>query len=204
MAARNTGAVVRAETARVVDAVVTRGRSLDAALAAAPEFANATDKALLRYLSYGALRNHWQLSEWLDSLLQRPLRKRDSLIGALLRVGLYQLTDFPGAGSRGGLNDGRGRSPAATAQICVIDQCGAQELSAWRSEVSAAGIRRSALPSPAVANRRHSRGLAGRLAGYPARKQRPRTNVASCKSESRCDGGLSAAPESGPWTPITA
>ena len=71
MAAGSTGALVRAESARVVDAVVTRGRSLDAALAAAPEFANATDKALLRYLSYGALRSHWQLSEWLDSLLQR-------------------------------------------------------------------------------------------------------------------------------------
>lgn len=93
MAARHSGAIVRAEAARVVDAVVTTGRSLDAALDAAPEFMNPADKALLRYLSYGALRNHWQLAEWLDSLMQRPLRKRDSLVGSLLRVGIYQLTD---------------------------------------------------------------------------------------------------------------
>jgi len=88
-----TGAQVRAEAARVVDAVVTRGRSLDAALAAAPAFDNTADAALLRYLSYGTLRRHWQLDEWLHALLKSPLRRRDSLVSALLRVGLYQLSD---------------------------------------------------------------------------------------------------------------
>ena len=87
------GGKVRAEVARVVDAVTGKGRSLDAALAAAAEFNNPADRALLRNLCYGTLRRHWQLLAWLDDLLERPLRPRDNLIQSLICVGLYQLSD---------------------------------------------------------------------------------------------------------------
>ncbi len=51
------------------------------------------DRSLLRLLSYGALRHHWRLAGWIGALLDRPLRKRDSVIQALLAIGLYQLSD---------------------------------------------------------------------------------------------------------------
>ncbi len=87
------GARIRAEAAKVVDAVTNSGRSLDAALDAAAEFSNPSDQALLRALSYGTLRYHWQLHAWLDELMDRPLRSRDSVIESLLCVGLFQLND---------------------------------------------------------------------------------------------------------------
>lgn len=89
----HSGSKVRAEAATVVDAVVRHGRSLDAALDVAHVFSNPADRSLLRYLCYGALRQHWLLHAWLDQLLERPLRARDSVIECLICVGLYQLTD---------------------------------------------------------------------------------------------------------------
>jgi len=88
-----TGAWQRAEAARVVDAVIVGGRSLDAALAAAEERLKPDDRPLLRLLCYGVLRNHWRLRSQLCDLLDRPLKKGDRTIEALLLVGLYQLSD---------------------------------------------------------------------------------------------------------------
>ena len=51
------------------------------------------DRSLLRMLCYGTLRNYWQLQHWIGQLLDRPLKKRDSVINALLAVGLFQLCD---------------------------------------------------------------------------------------------------------------
>ena len=93
MNAAKTGGRIRAEAAKVVNAVTHRGRSLDTALATAAEFSNPSDRALLRNLCYGTLRSHWQLHAWLDALLERRLRSRDSVIESLLCVGLYQLSD---------------------------------------------------------------------------------------------------------------
>lgn len=87
------GGRIRAEAARVVDAVSKNGRSLDAALDAAAKFPNPSDQALLRALSYGTLRHYWRLRAWLDALMDRPLRSRDSVIESLLCVGLFQLSD---------------------------------------------------------------------------------------------------------------
>ncbi len=84
---------MRATAAVVVDAVVTAGRSLDAALAEHEERVAPDDRALLRLLCYGALRRHWRLQSWIDQLLDRPLKRRDSVINALLAIGLYQLTE---------------------------------------------------------------------------------------------------------------
>jgi len=87
------GAKLRATAAQVVDAVATGGRSLDAALAEAEGRVSAEDRALLRLLCYGALRQHWLLQSWIDKLLTRPLKKRDSVVNALLAVGLYQISE---------------------------------------------------------------------------------------------------------------
>ena len=87
------GARLRASAAEVVDAVVGSGRSLDRALASAEEHVAPDDRSLLRLLSYGALRQHWRWQAAIDALVNRPLRARDSVINALLAVGLYQLCD---------------------------------------------------------------------------------------------------------------
>lgn len=93
MSDQKKGAKLRATAAQVVDAVVTGGRSLDAALLDAEDRVLTEDRALLRMLCYGALRQHWLLQFWIDKLLDRPLKKRDSIINALLAVGLYQISD---------------------------------------------------------------------------------------------------------------
>ena len=87
------GAKVRAVAAEIVDAVISGGRSLDNAISERETAVRPDDRPLLRLLSYGALRYHWQLQSWVDALLSRPLKKRDSVINALLAIGLYQLTD---------------------------------------------------------------------------------------------------------------
>lgn len=93
MAAGKTGARVRAAAATAIDEVVSGGRSLDVALASAETQVSSADVSLLRMLCFGTLRNHWRLQEWIDVLLDRPLKKRDSVVNALLAVGLFQLTD---------------------------------------------------------------------------------------------------------------
>ena len=88
-----TGAKLRATAAQVVDNVVSKGRSLDRALADFQGQVSERDRALLRMLSYGTLRSHWHLQAWISSLMSRPLKARDSCINALLAVGLFQLSD---------------------------------------------------------------------------------------------------------------
>ena len=93
MSDKRKGARLRATAAQVVDAVVADGRSLDAALAQLEQEVAGEDRALLRLLCYGALRRHWQLQDRIDALLDRPLKARDSVVNALLAIGLYQLSD---------------------------------------------------------------------------------------------------------------
>ena len=85
------GAALRAAAAAIVDAVVSKGRSLDAALASREHAVAVADRSLVRFLCYGTLRHHWRLEDWLAQLLDRPMRRRDSEVQALLRIGLYQL-----------------------------------------------------------------------------------------------------------------
>ena len=93
MSRNRQGARLRAAAAQAVDDVVATGRSLDAALADQESRVASEDRALLRLLCYGTLRHHWRLQSWLAQLLARPLKRRDSVINALLAIGLYQLTD---------------------------------------------------------------------------------------------------------------
>jgi len=87
------GARTRAAAARVVDAVVQHGRSLDAALVEFEADIEEGDRSLLRMLSFGCIRHHWRLQSWLEQLLDKPIRKRDRIVRSLLSVGLFQLTD---------------------------------------------------------------------------------------------------------------
>ena len=87
------GARARAVAAEVVDAVVTGGQSLDAAILKNESRVAPQDRALLRMLCFGTLRNHWRLQWWINQLVSRPLKRRDSVINALLAIGLFQLVD---------------------------------------------------------------------------------------------------------------
>jgi len=87
------GARIRAEAAKVVDAVVSDGRSLDAALAGTDGRIDPSDRPMLRLLCYGTLRFHWRLRSQLAQLLDRPLKARDKVIESLLVIGLYQISD---------------------------------------------------------------------------------------------------------------
>jgi len=93
MSGTKQGARLRATAAEIVDDVVSGGRSLDKAIADREDRVAADDRSLLRLLSYGALRHHWRLMSWVDALLERPLKSRDSVITQLLVIGLYQLND---------------------------------------------------------------------------------------------------------------
>ena len=93
MTGSRSGARLRAAAASVVDDVVRAGRSLDAALADREQGIPPDDLSLLRLLSYGTLRRHWRLMSWIGALLDRPLKRRDSVITQLLAVGLYQLAE---------------------------------------------------------------------------------------------------------------
>jgi 16S rRNA (cytosine967-C5)-methyltransferase len=93
MSGSKTGAKLRAEAAKAIDAVVSDGRSLDVALAAAEENLKPTDWPLVRMLCYGSLRFHFRLRSQLGQLLERPLKTSDSVIESLLVVGLFQLSD---------------------------------------------------------------------------------------------------------------
>ena len=87
----NAGAKVRAVAAEIVDAVVSGGQSLDAALVENESRVAQDDRSLLRLLGFGVLRHHWQLQDWACRLLTQPLKRRDRVVNALLAVGLYQL-----------------------------------------------------------------------------------------------------------------
>ena len=82
----NSGARTRAVAAEVVDAVVSGGQSLDAAIAEREERVAPADRSLLRMLCFGTVRKHWQLQHWINQLFSRPLKKRDSVINALLAI----------------------------------------------------------------------------------------------------------------------
>ena len=87
------GARLRAEAAKAVNAVVAQGRSLDAVLGELEEQINPVDRPLLKMLCYGTLRHHFRLRADLRKLLERPLKARDSVIESLLAIGIFQLVD---------------------------------------------------------------------------------------------------------------
>ncbi len=85
--------MVRAAAARVVDAVVCDGRSLDAALADNAGPVADSDRALLQLMAYGSLRFYWRYRAALRELLERPLKARDRVVESLIVCGFFQLDE---------------------------------------------------------------------------------------------------------------
>lgn len=70
---------------------VDNGRSLSVVLPEVAATLKPSDKPLLQELCFGVLRWHAQLDFLLQQLLQKPLRKKDRDVLALLMLGVYQL-----------------------------------------------------------------------------------------------------------------
>ncbi|MCA1714416.1 MAG: 16S rRNA (cytosine(967)-C(5))-methyltransferase RsmB [Gammaproteobacteria bacterium] len=86
------GAATRVVAARVLDAVLHRGRSLKAELAAAlPEFGDPRDRALVEAICFGALRQRARFDAALAAWMPKPPGRRDGELRALLHAGFAQL-----------------------------------------------------------------------------------------------------------------
>ncbi|ROU09492.1 16S rRNA (cytosine(967)-C(5))-methyltransferase RsmB [Lysobacter enzymogenes] len=86
------GARVRAIAARTLDAVLHRGRSLKAELAAAlPALADPRDRALVEAICFAVLRQPLKFETALNQWMPRALTPRDGELRALLMAGLAQL-----------------------------------------------------------------------------------------------------------------
>lgn len=72
---------------------VAEGRSLGDALPALLARVDGGERGLAQELAYGALRWYPRLQWVLEQLLERPLRRRDRDVHALLTVGIYQCLD---------------------------------------------------------------------------------------------------------------
>jgi 16S rRNA (cytosine967-C5)-methyltransferase len=90
----SSGAAPRVIAARALDLVLSRGRNLDSALAEAGlDSLRERDRSLASALAYGATRTHLRNQHIINQLAARPFRRRDSVIVALISVGLFALTE---------------------------------------------------------------------------------------------------------------
>ncbi len=82
----------RTIAARIIDAVITQQRSLsDVASGYLDKLTDPRERRLAQELSYGVLRKFQELDKIIGFLLQKPLKKRDGLVKALLLSGAYQI-----------------------------------------------------------------------------------------------------------------
>ncbi len=84
----------RAAAATVLARVIDGGEALDTPLAEALAQVDARDQGLLRQLCYGSLRHYHRLDGIISGFLDKPLKRRDADIHALLLIGLHQLLDL--------------------------------------------------------------------------------------------------------------
>ena len=90
--AQQPGVQTRALAARVLAAVIGKGRSLKAELGAAlPKLDDSRDRALLEAICFAALRRRTVYDQALRQWLQKPLGPRDADLRALLMAGFAQL-----------------------------------------------------------------------------------------------------------------
>ena len=86
------GTAPRLAAARVLDAVLHRGRSLKAEFAKAlPTLDDPRDRALVEAICFAALRERTRYAAALDAWVAKPLARRDDPLKALLYVGFAQL-----------------------------------------------------------------------------------------------------------------
>lgn len=82
---------VRLAATQVIAQLLTGKGSLSSLLGPAQSQVVEQDKSLLQELCFGVCRYHPQLQVYLDLLMDKPLRKKDTDIQALILLGLYQL-----------------------------------------------------------------------------------------------------------------
>ena len=86
------GAQARLTAARVIDAVLHRGRSLKAELATAlAGIEDVRDRALVEAMAFAAIRHHGRYAAALSRWMPRPPGARDAPLRALLYAGFAQL-----------------------------------------------------------------------------------------------------------------
>jgi 16S rRNA (cytosine967-C5)-methyltransferase len=82
----------RSLAAQVIAEVARDGRSLSDALPqAGARLSESAERALLRELCYGTLRDYYRLSAFAARLLHKPMKRKDEDLRALVLVGLHQL-----------------------------------------------------------------------------------------------------------------
>ena len=81
---------VRFAAASAVNRVVC-GESLSVVLPGLQASLPKKDQALLAELCYGTLRYYFRLNTWLNTLIDKPLKKKEQVVHSLILVGLYQL-----------------------------------------------------------------------------------------------------------------
>jgi 16S rRNA (cytosine967-C5)-methyltransferase len=85
---------VRGLAALAIAPLLEEKGSLKQSLADSLHQCDEKDKSLLRQICFGTARNYPKLKLIADALLERPIRKSDTHIQALLLVGLYQLLEM--------------------------------------------------------------------------------------------------------------
>ena len=86
------GVATRVLAAKVLDAVIHRGRSLKGELVTAlAQLADSRDRALLEAICFSALRQRARYDAALQSWLQKPLGEKDGDLRSLLLVGFTQI-----------------------------------------------------------------------------------------------------------------
>jgi len=84
----------RAIAAEAVHQVVHSGRSLNDALAnAGADGLEQRDRSFVRALVFGTLRTHLRNTSIINKLVERPFRRRDRIVEALVSTGLFALLD---------------------------------------------------------------------------------------------------------------
>lgn len=92
MNALSSGTASRLAAARVLDAVLHRGRSLKGEFAnALPKLADPRDRALVEAICFAALRERARYAAALDGWMAKPLGQRDAPLRALLYAGFAQI-----------------------------------------------------------------------------------------------------------------
>lgn len=84
---------VRARAAQLVHGVLAGTASLAEGMDTARSDLSARDAALVQALVYGTLRTAPRLQCYLEHLLDRPLRGRDRIVGAVIMLGCHQLDE---------------------------------------------------------------------------------------------------------------
>jgi len=83
---------LRYQAAQILDRVIGDGHSLTAALDHhLRQIPSPQDRAFVQALCYGVIRQYFRLDATLSQLLDKPLKRKDGDIKALLLIGLYQL-----------------------------------------------------------------------------------------------------------------